>query len=94
MKTVIVSIDPLPANPLQFNNVREVVEDFFEEHMHMGIRDIQPMHLGQALVRFDNTFDRDMLVNNSPDPYSGVDFHVVRHNAYRNWRAIQFNQEC
>jgi hypothetical protein len=36
----IGSIDPLPANHLQFHIVREVVEEFFEEHMHVGIRDI------------------------------------------------------
>jgi hypothetical protein len=52
----IVSIDPLSTNPLQFHNVREVVKEFFEEHMHVGIRDIHPTHLGQALVRFDNIF--------------------------------------
>jgi hypothetical protein len=90
----IVSIEPLPANPLQFHTVREVVEEFFEDHMHVGIRDVQPTHLGQALVRFDNIFDRDMLVNNSLYPYGGVNFQVVRHNAARNWRAVQFNQEC
>jgi hypothetical protein len=47
----IVCIDPLPANPLHFQ-----VEEFFEEHMHVGIRDIQPTHLGLALVTFDNIF--------------------------------------
>jgi hypothetical protein len=35
-----------------------------------------------------------MLVNNSPHPYGGVNFQVVHHNATRNWRVIQFNQEC
>jgi hypothetical protein len=62
--------------------------------MHVGIRDIQPTHLGQALVRFDNIFYRDMPVNNSPHPNGGVNFQVVHHNATNNWRAIQFNQEC
>jgi hypothetical protein len=90
----IVSIDPLPPNPLQFHTVREVVEEFFEQHMNVGIRDIQLSHLGQTLVRFDNIFDHDMLVNNSPHPYGGVNFQVVRHNDGRNWRVIQFNQEC
>jgi hypothetical protein len=74
--------------------VREVVEELFEEHMNVWIRDVQPTHLGQALVRFENIFDRDLLMNNSPHPYGGVNFNVVGHNATRNWRAIQFNQEC
>jgi hypothetical protein len=34
-----------------------------------------------------------LLVNNSPHPYEGVNFHVIHHNAARNWRVIQFNQE-
>jgi mannitol/fructose-specific phosphotransferase system IIA component (Ntr-type) len=34
------------------------------------------------------------LINNSPHPYDGVSFTVLRHNAVRNWRAIQFNKEC
>jgi hypothetical protein len=79
---VIVSIDPLPANPLQFHIVREVVEEFLEKHMNVRIRDVQPTHLGQALVRFGNIFYRDLLVNNSPHPYGGVNFHVVRHSIY------------
>jgi hypothetical protein len=59
--------------------------------MHVGIHDIQQTHLGQALVRFENLFDRDLLITNSPHPYGGVSFTVVRHNAARNWRAVQFN---
>jgi hypothetical protein len=74
--------------------VREVVEEFLVEHMRVGICDIQPKHLGQALVSFENIFDGDLLINNSPHPYGGVCFMVVHHNAARNWRAIQFNQEC
>jgi hypothetical protein len=89
----IVSIDPLPANPLQFQTMREVVEEFLDVHMHVEFRDIQLTHLGQALVRFENIFDRDLLVNNNPHPYEGVNFHVIHHNAARNWRVIQFNQE-
>jgi hypothetical protein len=50
--------------------------------------------LGQALVRFENIFDHDMLVNNNLHPYGGVNFHVVLYNATRNWRVVQFNQEC
>jgi hypothetical protein len=73
--------------------VREVVEEFLEE-MNVRIRDVQPAYLGQALVHFENIFDIDLLVNNCPHPYGGVSYTVVRHNAAKNWRAIQFNQEC
>ena len=68
--------------------------EFLEEHMRARVRDIQPTHLGQALARFAFAHDRDRLVNNSPTPYGGVDFQVVRHNQGRNWRAMSFNREC
>jgi hypothetical protein len=90
----IISIAPIPNHPLHFPAVREVIEEFLVEHMHVGIQDIQPSHLGQALVRFENIFDRDLLVNNSPHTYAGLNFTMVCHNAVRNWREIQFNQEC
>jgi hypothetical protein len=64
--------------------VHEVVHEFLEEHMNVRIRDIQESQLGQALVHFENIFDRDLLVNNSPHPYGGVDFSLVKHNEGRN----------
>jgi hypothetical protein len=48
----IVSIDPLPTNPLQFQIVREVVVEFWEEHMNVRIRDVHPMHLGASFSLF------------------------------------------
>jgi hypothetical protein len=90
----IVSLSPLPDNALHFPEVHEVVQEFLEEHMDMRVRDIQQSHLGQALVRFVNVHDRDVLVNNSPHLYGGVDFTLVRHNEGQNWRALNFNREC
>jgi hypothetical protein len=52
----IVSVAPLPNNPFQFSTVHEVVEEFLVENMHVGIRDVQSMHLGQVLVQFENIF--------------------------------------
>jgi hypothetical protein len=37
--------------------------------MRVSIREIQPSHLGQALVRFVHVDDRDSLVYNSPFIY-------------------------
>jgi hypothetical protein len=59
--------------------------------MNIRIRDIQRSHLGQALVRFAQVHDRDLLVNHSPHPYGGVEFTVVRHNQGRNWGSLNFN---
>jgi hypothetical protein len=89
----IVSIHRLPENVLQFPVVHEVVHEFLEEHVGTRVRDIQPSHLGQALVQFIHVHDRDMLVHNSPHPYGGVHFSLVRHNQAHNWRAFNFNRE-
>jgi hypothetical protein len=62
----IVTIHPIPDNVLQFDAVHEVVQEFLEEHMDIRVRDIQPSHLGQALVQFNRARDRDLLINLSP----------------------------
>jgi hypothetical protein len=90
----IVTIHPIPDNVLQFDAVHEVVQEFMEEHMDIRIRDIQPSHLGQALVQFNRAHDRDLLINLRPDPYGGVNFHLERHNQGRNWHALNFNRDC
>jgi hypothetical protein len=90
----IVSVHPLPHNAMQFGPVREVVREFLEDHMGARVRDIQPTHLGQALVQFVHIYDWDSLVNNSSHPYGDVEFSLVRHNQGRNWWAMNFNREC
>jgi hypothetical protein len=90
----IVSVTPLPAQPLQFTAIREVLHEFFEDQLSIEVREIQPSHLGQALVRFANAHDRDMLVNQSPHQFGDVLVHLVRHNQVRSWRQINFNREC
>jgi hypothetical protein len=90
----IVTIHPIPDNVLQFDAVHEVVQEFMEEHMDIRVRDIQPSHLGQALVQFNQARDRDLLINLRPHPYGGVNFHLERHNQGRNWHALNFNRDC
>jgi hypothetical protein len=60
----IVCTDPLPGNVLNFGAVHEVVHEFLDEHMGVRVREIQPFHLGHALVRFSQVHDRDALVTN------------------------------
>jgi hypothetical protein len=74
--------------------VHVIVHEFFEEHLNGRIREIQRTHLGQALVRFVQAHDRDLLILTGPHPYGDISFSLVRHNRARNWRAMQFNQEC
>lgn len=83
----IVTIDPLPDNALHFSAVEE-------EHRRVRIREVQPCHLGQAFVRFEHEHDRNRFVLESPHPYGDVTISFTRHNQGRNWRRVNFNQEC
>jgi hypothetical protein len=90
----IVSMNPLPGAAIQFGPLQEVIFEFLEDHLHIEVREIQPTHLGQALVWFVHVHDRDLLVNHSPYLYGDVQISFVRHNEDRNWRAMNFKQEC
>jgi hypothetical protein len=58
----IVTIEPLPNNVMHFGAVRGVIRDFLQLKKRVAFQDIQPSHLGQALVRFTHTYDRDTMV--------------------------------
>lgn len=62
--------------------------------MHIAFRDIQPTHLGQALVKFTHVYDRDTLVLDIPHFFGNVSVSFVKHNEGRNCRRLQFNQHC
>jgi hypothetical protein len=47
----IITFNQLPAHAMHFGPVHDVIQ-FLEDHMRVGIRDVQPTHLGQGLVRF------------------------------------------
>jgi hypothetical protein len=90
----IVTISPLPAQLLVFGTLQEVIHEFLDDHLRVHVREIQPSHLGQGLVRFANAHDRDLLVNNNPHPYGDILLDFVCHDQGRNWRALNFNREC
>jgi hypothetical protein len=90
----IISFNPLPAHAMQFGLVSDVIHEFLEDHMRVAVRDVQPSHLGQGLVRFVHIFDRDMLINTNPHQYGDVQINLVRHDQGRNWRDLNFNVEC
>jgi hypothetical protein len=90
----IVTIDPLPSNPLFFGAVRTVLRDFLRFEKRVAYLDIQPSNLGQALVCLTLTYDRDTLVSESPHVFGNVNVTFHKHNEGRNWRRAEFNQEC
>jgi len=81
----IVTISPIPSNPLHFPTVEEVVRELLEEHKGIQVKEV---------VRFEHDRDRDRMVLESTHPYGRVNFTFVRHNQGRNWRRVNFNQDC
>ncbi|KXG29083.1 hypothetical protein SORBI_3005G207900 [Sorghum bicolor] len=90
----IVTIEPLPGNPMLFGNVRGVIRDFLRMVRDIPFEDIQPSSLGQALVQLTHPYHRDVLVAESPHVFGDVLLTFTRHNQGRNWRRSEFNQEC
>lgn len=90
----IATFNPLPGNEMQFAAVRVVLRDFLQFERPTAFLDIQPTHLGQALVRFTHTYDRDVMVAESPHVFGDVRVLFCKHNEGRNWRRAQFNHEC
>jgi len=89
----VLTIHPIPGNPLFFPTVEEVINDFCVDK-RVEIKEVQRCHMGQAFVRFQHEFDRDRFVLNSPHLFGGSYFTFVKHNQARNWRSVMFNHEC
>lgn len=90
----IATFSPLPGNPIHFPVAEDILREYLEERRGITVKDVQPCHLGQAFVRFDSEFDRDRFVSGSPHAYGDIHISFVRHNQGRNWRRVNFNQEC
>ncbi|CAD6273359.1 unnamed protein product [Miscanthus lutarioriparius] len=90
----ITTFNPLPANEMQFAAVRAVLRDFLRFERPTAFLDIQPTHLGQALVRFNLAYDRDTIVAESPHVFGDVTVSFSKHNEGRNWCRAMFNHEC
>lgn len=79
----IATFDPLLGNAIHSPNVDEVLREFFVER-RIHFTEIQPSHLGQALVRFAHIIDRDNLVALGPIPFRDVHLSFTKHNEGRN----------
>jgi hypothetical protein len=65
----IATIQPMPEGQVLFDNIRDVLEDFFANVARVGVRDVQKCPFGQAYVRFAHFRDRDRLVAHSPHQF-------------------------
>lgn len=90
---VIIAIEPLPAEQVSFQSVREMLDDFLRSHKQVGFRSIQPCPYGQAYVRLSYFHDRDFLIQSSPHNYGNYRISFKAHNRGWNNRTTMMNFE-
>ncbi|TVU51638.1 hypothetical protein EJB05_03078, partial [Eragrostis curvula] len=90
----IARIHPMPHHQVPFIHIRDVLHDFFTQHIRIPVRSIQPCPFGQAYVRFESIQDRDMLADTGLHPFGDIDISFCRHNDGNNRRSVYFNREC
>lgn len=90
----IVSIDPMSFHHINFANVREVLGEFFRDHLCVRVTDIQPCPFAQANMHFDRISERDILIDTSPHQFGDVNVYLAKHDKGPNHRRVQYNQEC
>jgi len=55
----IARLHPLPPEPLHFDDIRYLLEDFLQVHLGIPVISIQSCPYGQAYIRFSHLFHRD-----------------------------------
>jgi hypothetical protein len=84
----------MPAGQVHFANIRDVLEEFFQNIARVGIRDIQKFPFGQAYIQFAHMRERDRLVDSSPHVFQDISISFFKHNEGINWRRVDMNVEC
>jgi hypothetical protein len=89
----IATIAPFPEGLVPFQNVRDVLQEYFAEVARVGIVSLHSCPFGAAYVQFRNVSDRDRLIASSPNQFGDVNVSFVRHDEGINWRGITFNRD-
>jgi hypothetical protein len=84
----IATIDPFPEGLVPFDNVRDVLGEFFNEVARVGFVALQPCPFGAAYVQFRNVSDKDRLISSSPNQFGDVTISFVNHDEGINWRGV------
>ncbi|CAM0905686.1 unnamed protein product [Alopecurus aequalis] len=88
----ILTIVPMPQGEVAFQNVQEIIGEFFAEK-RVPIKSVTRCPFGQAFIRFDSIEDRDWFVGNGPHPCDDVQLIFQKHNEGLNWRKFELNRE-
>lgn len=89
----IATLNPLPPHPMDFGEIRNLLENFINVHLGIPTMQIQPCPHGQAYVRFSHLFHRDALIQNSPHQFGAGSISFIPHNRAWNNRTAVFTHE-
>jgi hypothetical protein len=89
----IATIASFPEGLVPFQNVRDVLEEYFTEVARVGFVSLHSCPFGDAYVQFRNVSDRDRLIASSPNPFGDVNISFVKHDEGANWRGVTFNRD-
>jgi hypothetical protein len=89
----IATITPFPEGLVPFQNVRDVLEEYFTEVARVGFVSLHSCPFGAAYVQFRNVSDRDRLIASSPNQFGDVHISFVKHDEGVNWRGVTFNRD-
>nr|TKW08979.1 hypothetical protein SEVIR_6G061100v2 [Setaria viridis] len=88
----IVSIEPLLAQQISFQSIRELLDDFLRNRKRVGVHSIQPCPFGQAYVRFHHVYDKDFLIGGGPHNYGQYRITFSKHD--RGWNNRNITMNC
>lgn len=88
----IAYLQPMPQGPINFMAIHNIIADFLHAK-GIGFRSMQPCPFGQAYVRFNYIFERDLLIGMGPIQYGNGTISFVPHNqAWNNRTAIMTHE--
>lgn len=88
----IAVLDPMPFGPINFMAIHNILEDFLHQH-NVGFRSMQPCPFGQAYIRFNYIFERDLLIQNSPHQHGNGSITFLPHDRAWNNRTALMTHE-
>lgn len=89
----IAILHPMPQGPVDFWDVRMLLDDFLRNHRDVSYRAIQLCTFGQAFVRFNYIHERDLLIQQSPHQYGNGFISFIPHNRAWNHRTAVTTHE-
>lgn len=89
----IARLHPLPLEPMNFEDIRNILEDYLQVHLGIPVISIQPCPYGQAYVWFSRLFHRDQLIQAGPAQFGNGHISFIPHNRAWNNRTAVFTHE-